>query len=98
MVRTDRGTLIGRESELAELKAMLAASPLVTITGPGGCGKTRLALEMAACDASQGAGCVVVALADVSRGERLIESLMAAVGVRERFGSTPNDVLVEHLA
>jgi predicted ATPase/DNA-binding CsgD family transcriptional regulator len=100
MVRTDRGTLIGRESELAELKSMLAASPLVTITGPGGCGKTRLALEMAACGASrpQSAGCVVAALADVSRGERLIDSLMAAVGVRERFGSTPNDVLVEHLA
>ncbi len=76
---------------------MLAASPLVTITGPGGCGKTRLALEMAACGASR-AGCVVAALADVSRGERLIDSLMAAVGVRERFGSTPNNVLVEHLA
>jgi predicted ATPase/DNA-binding CsgD family transcriptional regulator len=100
MVRTDRGTLIGRESELVELQSMLAASPLVTITGPGGCGKTRLALEMAACGASrpEGAGCVVAALADVSRGERLIDSLMAAVGVRERFGSTPNDVLVEHLA
>jgi predicted ATPase/DNA-binding CsgD family transcriptional regulator len=100
MVRTDRGTLIGRESELAELKSMLAASPLVTITGPGGCGKTRLALEMAACGASrpQSIGCVVAALADVPRADRLIDSLMAAVGVRERFGSTPNDVLVEHLA
>ncbi len=100
MVRTDRGTLIGRESELAELKSMLAASPLVTITGPGGCGKTRLALEMAACGASrpQSTGCVVAALADVPRADRLIDSLMAAVGVRERFGSTPNDVLVEHLA
>ena len=100
MVRTDRGTLIGRESELVELQSMLAASPLVTITGPGGCGKTRLALEMAACGASrpEGTGCVVAALADVSRGARLIDSLMAAVGVRERFGSTPNDVLVEHLA
>ena len=100
MARTDRGTLIGRESELVELQSMLAASPLVTITGPGGCGKTRLALETVACGASrpEGADCVVAALADVSRADRLIDSLMAAVGVRERFGSTPNDVLVEHLA
>jgi hypothetical protein len=35
MATTDRGTLIGRESELVELQSMLAASPLVTITGPG---------------------------------------------------------------
>ena len=68
---------------------MLAASPLVTITGPGGCGKTRLALEMAARGASrpQSTGCVVAALADVPRADRLIDSLMAAVGVRERFGA-----------
>ena len=78
---------------------MLAASPLVTITGPGGCGKTRLALEIAEwAPPARPDGYVVAALADVSRADRLIDSLMAAVGVRERFGSTPNDVLVEHLA
>ena len=44
---THGGPLIGRESELAELQSKLASSPLVTITGAGGCGKTRLALETA---------------------------------------------------
>ncbi|MGH2833861.1 MAG: ATP-binding protein, partial [Solirubrobacteraceae bacterium] len=96
---TDGGPLIGRESELAELQSKLASSPLVSITGAGGSGKTRLALETAqriACGTDR-EGYVVAALADVSRADRLIEALVAAVGVRERFGSTPQEVLLEHL-
>ena len=97
---THGGPLIGRESELVELQSKLVSSPLVTITGAGGCGKTRLALETAERIASLPGhdGYVVASLADVSRADRLTEALMAAVGVRERFGSTPKDVLVEHLA
>jgi predicted ATPase/DNA-binding CsgD family transcriptional regulator len=96
---TDRGPLIGRESELAELQSMLASSPLVSITGTGGCGKTRLALETGEriVSTTEVDGYVVAALADVSRADRLIEALVAAVGVRERFGSTPQEVLLEHL-
>lgn len=96
---SDRGPLIGRESELAELESMLASSPMVTITGTGGCGKTRLALETveSLCARPGSSEYVLAALADVSRAELLIESLMAAAGVRERFGSTPREVLVEHL-
>ena len=41
---------------------------------------------------------MVAALADVSRADQLIDALLAAVGVRERFGSAPREVLVEHLA
>ena len=40
-------SFIGREKELAQLRDLLAARPLVCLTGPGGCGKTRLALEAA---------------------------------------------------
>lgn len=40
--------LIGRERELLELKALVAEERIVTLTGSGGCGKTRLALELAA--------------------------------------------------
>jgi predicted ATPase/DNA-binding CsgD family transcriptional regulator len=96
---TNGGSLIGRESELAELRSKLAAGSLVTITGAGGCGKTRLALEAAERIASVPGrdGYAVAALADVSRADRLIEALVAAAGVRERFGRTPHEVLVEHL-
>ncbi len=43
-----RSSFIGRELELIEVCERLAAGPLVTLTGIGGCGKTRLALESAA--------------------------------------------------
>src|SRR6195256_1675996 len=39
--------LIGREPELAHLKRLVEAERLVTLTGAGGCGKTRLAIELA---------------------------------------------------
>src|SRR6516225_578772 len=41
-------SFVGREDELAGLAAAMARSPLVTVTGPGGVGKTRLALQAAA--------------------------------------------------
>jgi non-specific serine/threonine protein kinase len=41
-------SFVGRERELVELKNALATTRLVTLTGPGGCGKTRLALRLAA--------------------------------------------------
>jgi len=39
-------SIIGRERELVNLKAQLASARLLTLTGVGGCGKTRLALEL----------------------------------------------------
>ena len=39
-------TFVGRKSELAALRRLRSASRLLTLTGPGGCGKTRIAYEM----------------------------------------------------
>jgi transcriptional regulator with XRE-family HTH domain len=41
-------SFVGREHEVAEVRALLAGSRLVTLTGTGGCGKTRLALQVVA--------------------------------------------------
>src|SRR5215467_1804864 len=41
-------SFVGRERERVECRSLLQASSLVTLTGPGGCGKTRLALEVGA--------------------------------------------------
>ena len=40
-------SFIGRQGELAEVRRLLASSRLVTLTGAGGCGKTRLAIQVA---------------------------------------------------
>src|SRR5213078_1811816 len=41
-------TFIGREREMAEIRRRLSTTSLLTLTGSGGCGKTRLALQVAA--------------------------------------------------
>lgn len=92
------GPLIGRECELAELHGMLDDARLVTVTGAGGAGKTRLALELAARRRSGEGGCAVVPLASVAGEQDLLDALLAGLGARERFGSTPAQVLFERAA
>ena len=74
--------LIGRERERAQVAAALAASRLVTLTGPGGTGKTRLALQ-AAVDASGGFadGVAFVDLAPVRDPVVLVTTVAQAVGL-----------------
>jgi predicted ATPase len=71
---------IGRRDELAEIKQHLLETRLLTLTGPGGIGKTRLALktaEGAAGDFED--GCFFVALAPISSVEHLIQTIAEAV-------------------
>jgi predicted ATPase len=80
-------SFVGRERELAELAHLLAAHRLVTATGPGGTGKTRLALQAAAealPDAPDGVWLVeLAALADPAL---VPQAVAVAVGVREEPG------------
>ncbi len=94
------GPLIGRESELTRLEGMLDDARLLTVTGAGGCGKTRLVLELAdrVSSSEDGPECVIALLSSVASEEQLIDALLAAVGARERFGSRPTEVLLEHVA
>ncbi|MGV9376680.1 BTAD domain-containing putative transcriptional regulator [Nonomuraea sp. NPDC003707] len=73
--------LVGREGELADVRALLAASRLVTLTGPGGVGKTRLALAAAADagpDFPDG-----VWLAELAGAAEPAEAVAAVLGVRD---------------
>ncbi|MGI9146287.1 MAG: AAA family ATPase, partial [Chloroflexota bacterium] len=71
--------------ELGELQRLLQAKPLITLVGPGGVGKTRLALEVATRFAPSAAGGVrLVELASLSEAELLAERLAAALGIVER--------------
>lgn len=94
------GPLIGRDAELAELEGMLARTRLLTVTGAGGCGKTRVALELADRVASAAGGLEyrLIELAYVASAEQLLDALLRAVGGRERFGSRPWQVLLDRLA
>ncbi len=93
------GPLIGRDRELAELEQELNGSRLLTLIGVGGCGKTRVALELAQrARAAGGPEYVVVELADVLGARQMLGAVLASVGVRERPGSTPVQMLRDFLA
>jgi predicted ATPase/class 3 adenylate cyclase/DNA-binding CsgD family transcriptional regulator/tetratricopeptide (TPR) repeat protein len=90
-------SFVGRAADLAELRALVSGgSRLVTIAGPGGIGKSRLALQVAA-DALDGTGDGVwlVELAPVTEPELVARTAAAALGVREAPGRLMLDTLIE---
>lgn len=93
------GPLIGRESELVALERAVRGSRLVTLTGVGGCGKTRVARELAARlpRGSEPLDVVVVEMAGVHAAEHVVDAVVRAVGARERAGRAPRDVLLDRL-
>jgi non-specific serine/threonine protein kinase len=94
----DRTPFIGRERDIAECGRALETSRLVTLTGIGGAGKTRLAIRVATTILPQhrdGAG--FVDLAPLSEPERVAEAVAAAVGVAEQPGKNLVDAVIAHL-
>ncbi|MGH3276281.1 MAG: BTAD domain-containing putative transcriptional regulator, partial [Streptosporangiaceae bacterium] len=83
-------SFVGREDELARLSALLAQSRLVTLTGPGGVGKTRLSVEVAArIGAELPGGTWFVPLASVRDGHDVAQAVLTALGLHE--GTWPPD-------
>ena len=82
-LRAQLTSFVGREAELRQVGAELAASRLVTLVGPGGAGKTRLALEVAARAAGE---VCVVQLDPVSGDAGVAAALLGALGIRDRHG------------
>jgi predicted ATPase/DNA-binding SARP family transcriptional activator len=90
--------LVGREDERLEVAARLRRSRLVTLTGPGGIGKTRLALEVAAEVAPEFAdGVWLVALEALADGDQVAARIAGALGLKEEPGRSPLDCLTERL-
>ena len=94
------GELIGREDDIASLTAMLGdpQTRLVTVTGPGGVGKTRLALAASAVVAPDPAGALVrVDLAPLEDARLVAEAIAAATGAGSSPGASALDAAVAAL-
>jgi predicted ATPase len=93
-------SFVGREREVADLEKLLAGDDvrLLTLTGPGGCGKTRLALSAASRQAGGFEdGVWWVELASLSDPALVPQAVASALGVREAPGRSPTKALLEHL-
>ena len=78
---------VGRERDLREARELLIASRLLTLIGPGGCGKSRLALELArAAAVGRLAEVHLVALATLPPGASVTRCIADVLDVRERRG------------
>ena len=91
-------SFVGRESEVVELRAEVKAHRLVTLTGVGGVGKTRLALEVAARLADEFAdGVWVFELAAVSDPAAVPDAVAAVLGIIQQPGKTVSESLATAL-
>jgi predicted ATPase/DNA-binding SARP family transcriptional activator len=92
-------SFVGRERERADIAQLLGRARLVTLTGPGGCGKTRLALEVAAdVTARMPDGAWFVELAGLSDSALVAQAAALAVGVPIPGSRSALEALVAYLA
>ncbi len=91
-------SFIGRRREVAEARGLLSASRMLTLTGTGGVGKTRLAMQVA--ESVRRAfrdGVWLVELADLTEPSMLAQTVAGALGLRDE-SPAPVTRLAEHLA
>jgi predicted ATPase len=91
-------SFIGRNKELTELKALLAKTRFLTLTGSGGCGKTRLGLQLAADSLEQFPdGVWLVELAPLSDPGPVPATMASVLGLKEEPGKPITQTLAEYL-
>src|SRR5262249_50544799 len=96
---TDLTSFVGRREELREVKRLLTSTRLLTLTGSGGCGKTRLALRAAA-EMARGFpdGVWLVPLASIQDPLLVTQAVFNALGVHDLSPSLSLSTLSEYLA
>jgi predicted ATPase/DNA-binding CsgD family transcriptional regulator len=94
----DATSFVGRRRELAEIRKKLTTARVVSLVGPGGVGKTRLAIRAAA-DLGRGFsdGAWLVELADLHDAALVTNAVVAALDLRDQAATTPLQVLASHL-
>ncbi|GHE80378.1 LuxR family transcriptional regulator [Amycolatopsis deserti] len=92
-------SFVGRQRELAEVKRRMEASRLLTLTGPGGVGKTRLSVQAGIlARRAFPDGVWLVDLAALEDPARLADAVAAALGVKEQSTRLAKEQLAGHLA
>ncbi len=91
-------SFVGRRRELAELRRTLTGARLVSLVGPGGVGKTRLAVRIAT-DLGRGFanGAWWVELAEIRDAALLTNTVVTALDLRDQASTTPLQILLSHL-
>lgn len=91
-------SFVGREREIAEIKHLLGKAKLVTLTGSGGCGKTRLALEAARqLVESYQDGIWLIELASISDPNLVLQNVASTLGIPESHDALPTLALTKYL-
>ena len=91
-------SFVGREREEAAIGGLLERAPLVTLTGAGGCGKTRLAVHVAADRLERYADEPgIVELAALTDPALVTQAMVSALGLRQEPGVTPLETLLRWL-
>ena len=87
-------SFVGRESQVAEIRRILSENRLLTLTGAGGAGKTRLAVEVAGQMAEFGDGPWYVDLAPITHPALVPVTAARALGLSDQEGSSTMDTIV----
>lgn len=91
-------SFVGRRREMAEVRRLLSSTRLLTLTGAGGCGKTRLALQVASKLLKEYRdGVWFVDLASLSDPSLVPQAVASALSVREQQGRTLSETLADYL-
>ena len=91
-------SFVGREHELAELRKLVSVTRLLTLSGPGGIGKTRLALRVLAVMAQEFPdGACYVELADLDSPDLVLTRVASAIGVSQERDRPLLDTLSDAL-